>query len=53
MVIYSVVRAPSDAGPAGPRSAQPIEREEDDCLDHGRQPFIMLTSSTAMEPRLR
>jgi hypothetical protein len=30
------------------------QRQEDDCLDHIRaQPFIRLTSSTAIEPRLR
>src|ERR1700719_1142101 len=32
----------------------PEQRQEDDCLDHSRvQPFIRLTSSTAIEPRLR
>ena len=30
------------------------ERQEDDCRVHvAAQPFIMLTSSTAIEPRLR
>ena len=37
---------------AGQNGAQ--QRQENDCLNHLRaQPFIRLTSSTAIEPRLR
>src|SRR5690606_22445052 len=36
-----------------PRDQRPDQGQKDDCLDHGVQPFITLTSSTAMEPRLR
>jgi hypothetical protein len=35
------------------RDEEADERQEDDCVNHGAQPRIMLTSSTAMEPRLR
>ena len=36
---------------AGDNGAE--ERQEDDRLVHTAQPFIKLTSSTAIEPRLR
>ena len=44
--------APNSAIEPGQNGAQ--QRQENDCLNHTcAQPFIRLTSSTAIEPRLR
>ena len=51
LVTYSLALWPMTR-PAAPRQGAD-QRKEDDGLDHSRQPFIMLTSSTAMVPRLR
>ena len=43
---------PEQRDQAGQNGAQ--QRQKDDCLNHScAQPFIRLTSSTAIEPRLR
>ena len=53
VVMYSLGRWPM-MRPNRPAISAPSSGQEDDGLDHTvAQPFIMLTSSTAIEPRLR